>query len=162
MHQNSGQFTEHSQILKRDKEGRDKAPEVIKEEMDGNKADSTSFANLLSLGQLESIAAGGHGIDPVTVDTVGHKYGLPDLPLPKNANFKYRYDPIVAQVTNLLMKDGKLSVAQRVGSSVSLFSYLRCCAAQTLFRNWDANVIFALIEYVIHSKPPPNRPSACP
>lgn len=108
-----GQGTPVQDILKRDKEGRGKAPEVIKEEMDGNKADSTSFANLLSLGQLESIAAGGHGTDPVTVDTVGHKYALPDLPLPKNANFKYRYDPIVAQVTNLLMKDGKLSVAQR-------------------------------------------------
>ena len=75
------------------------------------------------MGQLESIAAGGHGTDPVNVDTVDHKYGLPDLPLPKNANFKYRYDPVVAQVTNLLMKDGKLSVAQRVGSSVFLFSF---------------------------------------
>jgi small subunit ribosomal protein S7 len=94
--------------------------------MDGNKADaakSTSFANLLSLGQMENIAAGGHGTDPVAVDTVGQKYGLPELPLPKNANFKYRYDPIVDQVTNLLMKDGKLSVAQRVCSSVSLFLF---------------------------------------
>ena len=111
--------------------------------MDGNKAnagDSTTFANLLSLGQLESIASGGHGTDPVTVDTVGHKFGLPELPLPKNANFKYRYDPVVAQVTNLLMKDGKLSVAQRVGSSVSLISYLRCCAAQTPFSARNANV----------------------
>jgi small subunit ribosomal protein S7 len=122
----SGQFTELPQILKRDKEGRDKAPEAIKEEIDGNRADSaesTSFANLLSLGQIENIAAGGHGTDPVTVDTVGHKYGLPELPLPKNANFKYRYDPVVSQVTNLLMKDGKLGVAQRVRSSVSLFSF---------------------------------------
>jgi small subunit ribosomal protein S7 len=131
-HQTSEQFTEHSQILKRDEEGRNKAPEVIKDEMDGNKvnvAESTSFANLLSLGQLESIAAGGHGTDPVTVDTVSHKYELPDLPLPKNANFKYRYDPVVAQVTNLLMKDGKLSVAQRVGSSILYFhSALLSCA----------------------------------
>ena len=110
--------------------------------MESNKkdaADSTTFANLLSLGQLESIAAGGHGTDPVTVDTVGHRYGLPELPLPKNANFKYRYDPVVSQVTNLLMKDGKLSVAQRVGSSVSLFSYLRCCAAQTPSNSSNAN-----------------------
>jgi len=140
-------LTNHWQILQRDEEGREKAPEIIKEEMDSNKAnagDSTTFANLLSLGQLESIAAGGHGTDPVTVDTVGHKYGLPDLPLPKNANFKYRYDPVVSQVTNLLMKDGKLSVAQRVGSSVSLFSYLRCCAAQTLFNDRNANLDLVL------------------
>jgi len=111
-----GQGTPVQDILKRDEEGRDKAPEIIKEEMDGNKADAadrTTFANLLSLGQMENIAAGGHGTDPVIVDTVGHKYGLPELPLPANANLKYRYDPIVAQVTNLLMKDGKLSVAQR-------------------------------------------------
>ncbi len=122
----SEQFTELSQILQRNEEGRDKAPAVIKEEIDSNKADaaeSTSFANLLALGQIENIATGGHGTDPVTVDTVGHKYGLPELPLPKNANLKYRYDPIVSQVTNLLMKDGKLGVAQRVGPSVPLSSF---------------------------------------
>ena len=71
----------------------------------------------MALGQMENIAAGGHGTDPVAL---GHKFDLPTLPLPPNANLKYRYDPVVAQVTNLLMKDGKLSVAQRVGSSVSL------------------------------------------
>jgi small subunit ribosomal protein S7 len=109
-----------SQILERSEKGKDNAPEVIKEEFDGTKAnasDSTTFANLLALGQIENIAAGGHGTDPVTV---GHKYGLPELPLSSNSNFKYRYDPVVSQVTNLLMKDGKKSVAQRVGSSVSL------------------------------------------
>jgi small subunit ribosomal protein S7 len=79
---------------------------------------------------MENIAAGGHGTDPVNVDTMGHRYGLPELPLPPNANFKYRYDPVVAQVTNLLMKDGKLSVAQRVGSSVFAIFILCCCAAQ--------------------------------
>jgi small subunit ribosomal protein S7 len=66
---------------------------------------------------MENIAAGGHGTDPVSL---GHKYGLPELPLSPTSNLKYRYDPVVSQVTNLLMKDGKLSVAQRVGSSVSL------------------------------------------
>jgi small subunit ribosomal protein S7 len=71
---------------------------------------------------MENIAAGGHGNDLVAV---GHKYGLPELPIPANANLHYRYDPVVSQVTNLLMKDGKLSVAQRVCSSVSLLSFLR-------------------------------------
>jgi len=50
----------------------------------------------------------------------GHIFGLPSLPIPANANFKYRYDPIVKQVTGLIMQDGKLGVAQRVRSSVSL------------------------------------------
>jgi len=93
---------------------------------------------------LESIAAGGHGTDPVTVDTVGHKYGLPDLPLPKNANFKYRYDPVVAQVTNLLMKDGKLSVAQRVGSSVFYFHICVAVLRRLLSVNSNANVVLNL------------------
>lgn len=112
--------------MERDQESIDKAPEVIKKDIDDKTADSaelTSFANLLSLGQMENIVRGGHGTDPVTVNMEGHKYGIPELPLPSDANFKYRYDPVVAQVTNLLMKDGKKSVAQRVGSSVSLFSF---------------------------------------
>jgi small subunit ribosomal protein S7 len=69
---------------------------------------------------MQNIASGGHGNDPVDL---GHKYGLPDLPLPPNANLKHRYDPVVDQVTKLLMKHGKLSVAQRVGPSVSLFQF---------------------------------------
>lgn len=43
----------------------------------------------------------------------GHKFPLPSLPLPPNSNHKYRYDPVVQQVTNLLMKDGKKATAQR-------------------------------------------------
>lgn len=44
----------------------------------------------------------------------GHKFGLPDLPLPPGSNLRKRYDTLVDQVTKLLMRDGKLSVAQRV------------------------------------------------
>lgn len=117
------------QILRRDQEGRDKAPEIIKDEINGTKAnasDATTFANLLALGQMKNIARGGHGSDPVTV---GHKYGLPELPLASNMHLKRRYDPVVNQVTNLIMKHGKKSVAQRVGSSVSTFhSAVDCCA----------------------------------
>ncbi|KUJ22091.1 30S ribosomal protein-like protein S7 [Mollisia scopiformis] len=109
-----GQGTPVQEILERDEEGKEKAPEVIKEEIDGSKASAndnlTTFANLLALGQMENIAAGGHGSDPVTV---GHKYGIPQLPLASNLNFKRRYDPVVNQVTNLIMRHGKKSVAQR-------------------------------------------------
>ena len=61
-------------------------------------------------------------MDPISasVDGQGHIFGLPELPLPKQMKMKHRYDPIVYQVTNLLMQDGKLSVAQRVRSSVLL------------------------------------------
>ena len=44
----------------------------------------------------------------------GHKFGLPTLPLPAGSHLKHREDPVVQQVTQLLMKDGKKSVAQRV------------------------------------------------
>lgn len=106
----------HLQILKRDQEGKEKAPEVIKEDIEGTKisADGMTFENLLALGQIQNIADGGQVSDPVVA---GHKYGIPDLPLPSNSNLHYRYDPVVTQVTNLLMRHGKLSAAQRVGSS---------------------------------------------
>jgi small subunit ribosomal protein S7 len=87
---------------------------VIKDEMDNETAgEATSFENLMALGKIENIAGGGLASDPVDLT---HKFGLPTLPIPSNANLKYRYDPVVTQVTNLMMKDGKKSVAQRVGS----------------------------------------------
>lgn len=46
-------------------------------------------------------------------ETKGHKFPLPDLPLPPTGAKDYRYDPVVMQVTNLLMQDGKKAVAQR-------------------------------------------------
>jgi small subunit ribosomal protein S7 len=81
-----------------------------------NATETTSFENLLALGQLEAVSEGRHAND---VLTQGHKFGLPSLPLPSNTHLKHRYDPVVEQVTKLLMRHGKLSVAQRVGSSVS-------------------------------------------
>lgn len=52
----------------------------------------------------------------------GHIFDLPALPLPPNSNLKHRYDPMVKQFTNLMMRDGKLSRAQRVCPSVPLIS----------------------------------------
>lgn len=61
--------------------------------------------------------------EPTDVANPGIKFELPVLPLPSNSNIKYRYDPVIKQVTSLLMKDGKLSVAQRVRPSVHLMFY---------------------------------------
>lgn len=77
--------------------------------------ESTTFDNLLALGQIEAIAHGGEASD-VTPEMVGHKFPLPELPLPPFSNRKERYDPIVDQVTNLMMKHGRLSAAQRVST----------------------------------------------
>ncbi|KAI9770412.1 MAG: hypothetical protein M1840_003298 [Geoglossum simile] len=90
------------EILKRDQEGLEKAPQVIREELgqitgENGQASSSSLA----------------AFDETEVINRGHKYALPELPLASDANLKYRYDPVVQLVTNLMMRDGKLSVAQR-------------------------------------------------
>ena len=59
----------------------------------------------------------------------GHKYPLPDLPIPNTSQKDHRYDPIVAQITNLLMRDGKKSVAQRNMSTI--LTTLRTAPAPT-------------------------------
>lgn len=123
----------HKQILERTPDGKEKAPQVIKEEINNSNpnapsksssstpssssadASNTTFAHLLALGQMQNIAAGGHGNDAVDVQSLaGHKFGLPTLPLESQNHMKHRYDPLVEQVTNLLMRDGKKSAAQRV------------------------------------------------
>ena len=67
---------------------------------------------------------GSNGMDMGLVDfqsaskaptTPGLKFEMPSLPLPKDGHVKHRHDPIVDQVTNLLMRHGKKSVAERVG-----------------------------------------------
>lgn len=62
----------------------------------------------------EDFGAGDDAVEGGGVGERGHKYGLPTLPLASNAHLKYRYDPVVEQATNELMRDGKKSVAQRV------------------------------------------------
>ncbi|KAF4454550.1 hypothetical protein F53441_2939 [Fusarium austroafricanum] len=53
----------------------------------------------------------------------GHKFGLPKRPWPQGFNLKKRYHPVLEQITRLLMKDGKLSVAQR--NMAIVMNYLR-------------------------------------
>lgn len=47
----------------------------------------------------------------------GHKFGLPPRPYPADFHLRKRYHPVLEQLTRLLMRDGKLSVAQRVRRS---------------------------------------------
>lgn len=76
-------------------------------------AESESALNQLALDQLQLAS---YGLDPFDPALVGHKYGLPELPIPSNMRAKHRYDPVVEQMTRLIMRDGKLSKAQRVSS----------------------------------------------
>ncbi|KAK3316374.1 ribosomal protein S7 domain-containing protein [Apodospora peruviana] len=64
-----------------------------------------------------------YGINPADASIEGHKFGLPELPLPSDKHVKHRYDPIVDQMTRLLMEDGKLGKAQR--DMAMILNYLR-------------------------------------
>ena len=106
-------------VLKRDVKAQENTPQVMKDGAKsstpkGNRSYSTSARHLA---QTQSII----NLGPAELESSGHIYGLPDLPLPSTSHIKHRYDPVVKQVTNLLMQDGKLSVAQRVRPSVPLF-----------------------------------------
>ena len=139
------QGTPVQEVLERDKETMEKAPQVIQDESQKSspsgtrsfstwarrrQADVTSYLNNLSETDYAALAhrdSQGVRQAPVKPDQQAQVsrddetlFGLPSLPLPQNFHLKYRYDEIVEQVTNLIMQDGKKSVAQRVCQSVSL------------------------------------------
>ncbi|KHJ32687.1 putative 30s ribosomal protein s7 [Erysiphe necator] len=122
-------------LIKKDFEGKKFAPKIIKDDLEkrsaiqrdtqkgikpvnNDKILNASLANILAIEKLENISNGndnGESADLKLHDPLveGHKFGLPELPIPPDANFKYREVDIVSQVTNLLMKDGKKGAAQR-------------------------------------------------
>ncbi|KAM4062934.1 ribosomal protein [Hirsutella rhossiliensis] len=61
------------------------------------------------------------------VEDLGHKFGLPPKPYPPGFNLKQRYHPVLEQITRLLMRDGKLSVAQR--NMAMVMNFLRTSPA---------------------------------
>jgi small subunit ribosomal protein S7 len=115
------------QIVKGDKAAQDKLPKVIKDKLksNGNAAPKGSR----SYSTMTTQTGGSGGLDMGLVDvqsvattlpqTPGLKFEMPTLPLPKDGHVKHRYDPVVEQVTNLLMRHGKKSVAQSVSSTLS-------------------------------------------
>lgn len=68
----------------------------------------------IALQQLEMTA---HGLDPFAKST-GYKFEEPPMPQGKlpmaQYHMRYRYEEGIAQLTRLLMRDGKLSKAQNV------------------------------------------------
>ncbi|KAK4100516.1 ribosomal protein S7 [Parathielavia hyrcaniae] len=80
----------------------------------------TSPENEAALNQLRLIE---YGLSPLDPAVEGHKYGLPELPLPTDKHTKHRYDAVIQQITRLLMKDGKLAKAQR--DMAMILNYLR-------------------------------------
>ncbi|KAL1895754.1 hypothetical protein Cpir12675_003087 [Ceratocystis pirilliformis] len=67
-----------------------------------------------ALNALQSVAAGEAKVDHKTgAVKPDHKFPLPELPLPPNSRLQERYHPVLHQFVRLLMRDGKLSRAQR-------------------------------------------------
>lgn len=103
------QSTPVQDILKRDEKGQEKAPKVIQEDIKSSSPKGSRSYSTSAPRRAQTI------IDPrsAEVPNEGHIFGLPTLPIPSTSNLKHRYDPVVQQVTNLLMQDGKLGRAQR-------------------------------------------------
>lgn len=128
------QLSEAIKVLQRDEKAQEKAPEVMKDDVAPSapkgarsystsarrRAESQAIEHLQDTDILNSQAMELLKPKPSKQQPPGQIFGLPELPLPSKSHLKHRYDPIVEQVTNLLMQDGKKSIAQRVRPSVSL------------------------------------------
>ncbi|KIX05684.1 uncharacterized protein Z518_03656 [Rhinocladiella mackenziei CBS 650.93] len=121
------QGTPVQEILRRDKDARDKAPEVmksgLKEMSDSPPSGSRSFSTAAS--KKADVAETVQFEDTRIVGLeypdagFGHKFPLPDIrSFAKTDHFKKRYDPVVDQVTKSLMRHGKLSQAQKHMDSI--------------------------------------------
>ena len=113
-------------VIERDAEAQKNAPEVMKKDSNpsgprhnpntpGSRAYSTSARRN---GSALEIAQDSETQMPVGLEYpsggLGHKFGLPEMPLPQTEHLKRRYDPVVDQLTKSLMRHGKLSAAQKV------------------------------------------------
>ncbi|KAL9103585.1 MAG: hypothetical protein Q9163_001387 [Psora crenata] len=119
------QGTPVEEVLKRDEKAQENAPKVLQDDVKspssfkGSRPYSTSSRQQAQevmdpvSPRIEEQTS--PMMDPISssIQREGHVFGLPTLPLPSKMHLKRRYDPIVHQVTNLLMRDGKLSNAQR-------------------------------------------------
>ncbi|KIV98059.1 hypothetical protein PV10_01750 [Exophiala mesophila] len=112
------QGTPVQEILARDKEAQKNAPDVLKQDLknktpSGSRSYSTSARRSASteLAQFETTQAVGLEYPDAGL---GHKFPLPDVSTwTKQNHLKHRYDPVLTQFTKMIMRDGKLSKAQR-------------------------------------------------
>jgi small subunit ribosomal protein S7 len=122
-------LTSH-QIVKGDKDAQEKLPKVMKDKLkaNGNAAPkgSRSYSTMTTQSGSSGLDMGLVDVQPSTTlpQTPGLKFEMPSLPLPKDGHVKHRYDPVVEQVTNLLMQDGKKSVAQSVSSTSPYLAFV--------------------------------------
>lgn len=123
------QGTPVQEILKEERETREQAPEVLKQEAKagatGPKPDTDPSGkrmfSTMARRRMEVEAHTSPPMDPAILNSLqtssrevkipedGLKFAAPPTPLPQMKN---RHDPIVTQLTNLMMRDGKKAKAQ--------------------------------------------------
>lgn len=120
------------QVVKGDKAAQEKLPKVMKDDLKASKPSNSRSYSTSAIRQQDlssvppselvdiAIVESGTSLmqNPTTQQPAdaGHKFGLPTLPIPPRANLHHRYEPIVEQLTGLLIRHGKKGVAQRVRS----------------------------------------------
>ncbi|KAF2643561.1 ribosomal protein S7 [Massarina eburnea CBS 473.64] len=133
------QGTPVHEIVKGDKEAQEKLPKVMKDaiKMESNSTPSgtRSYSTMVTpTGGSGGFDMGLVNFDPPSAPTIpGLKFDMPTLPLPKDGHVKHRYDPMVDQVTNLLMRHGKKSIAQR--DMALILEHLRTSSVPTVNPN---------------------------
>ncbi|KAF2220481.1 ribosomal protein S7 domain-containing protein [Elsinoe ampelina] len=141
------QGTPVQDILKEDKEAQKDAPQVLKDSIKSKqsppKPQSRPFSTYARRQQDMQMHQGEPELPPpdflqtsqAPVEDLTHfnlaqdsslteegvKFGLPDLPIPARNHKDYRYDPVVDQVTNLMMRHGEKAKAQRNMSNILQF-----------------------------------------
>lgn len=129
------QGTPVQEIVKGDKKAEGKLPKVMQEQLKKNASSAPKGSRSYST-TTRPIDGGSDAFDMGLMNFTsapsaaapaaqGLKFEMPVLPLPKDGHVKHRYDPVVEQVTNLLMRHGKKSVAQRVRHHVTMCSQFR-------------------------------------
>lgn len=115
--------------MKGDKAAQEKLPKVMKDKLKANTNTAPKGSRSYSTMTTQT---GTSGLDMGLVDVQsaskiplapGLKFEMPSLPLPKDGHVKHRYDPVIEQVTNLLMRHGEKSVAQTVSFTTPCVTY---------------------------------------
>ncbi|OJJ47748.1 hypothetical protein ASPZODRAFT_24645 [Penicilliopsis zonata CBS 506.65] len=119
-----------AEILNRDEEAKKHMPKVMQDQIKASKGTRSFSTFARRQTDIEAVSS------PLSVSAQtelelepGLKFAAPSL-LAKTENFRRRYDTLLEQFTKLLMRDGKLSVAQRHMSAI--IDHLRTSSPPTL------------------------------
>ncbi|KAL8660783.1 MAG: hypothetical protein Q9202_006205 [Teloschistes flavicans] len=120
------QGTPVQEVMQRDEASKEKAPKVMQDQIDSKSPGGTRSFSTMARRKQEALVS----FEDSGIEASGRNFELPALPLASNMHLKHRYAPIVQQVTNLLMRDGKLSVAQR--NMAMILNHLRTASPPTV------------------------------